>query len=80
MACSHCHSNSVFTIPAEIRLYRDRQRMLSHPPMNPNPEVRICAECGWAEFVVPVTWLAAGWIRRPQQKRPNLRLLRNSLI
>lgn len=69
MACSHCQSNSVLTIPAEIRLYRDAPRMLSHPPMNPSPDVRICTECGWAEFPVPASWLAAGWIKPARQER-----------
>ena len=71
MACSHCNSNSNLTIPAEIRLYLDRPRTLSHPPMNPNPDVRICTECGWAEFSAPASWLAAGWIRPAHQVQPD---------
>lgn len=69
MTCSHCNSNSVMTIPAEIRLYRDRPRTLSHPPMNPKPDVRVCTECGLAEFNVPASWLSAGWISTARQAK-----------
>jgi len=63
MACPNCQSTNVSTIPAEIRLYRNRQRTLSHPPLIPYPDVRLCLDCGCSEFVVPHSWLAAGWVR-----------------
>lgn len=68
MVCPKCQSNSLSVLPAEIRLYRDRPRTLSHPPMTPCPDVQICLDCGWSQFVVPRSWLSAGWVRpmRPQ--------------
>jgi len=50
-------------IPAEIRLYRNSPRTLSHPPMTPSPDIRVCLECGASEFVIPHSWLSAGWLR-----------------
>jgi len=36
--------------------------------MTPSPDIRICLDCGWSEFVIPRAWLSAGWLRslRPQ--------------
>ena len=36
--------------------------------MTPSPDIRVCLDCGWSEFVIPRTWLSAGWLRslRPQ--------------
>lgn len=62
MTCPKCQSNSVSIVPAEIRLYRNIPRTLSHPPMTPSPDVRICLDCGWSEFSVPSSWLSAGWL------------------
>jgi hypothetical protein len=50
-------------VAAEIRLYRNCHRTLSHPPMTPSPDIRICLDCGWSEFSIPRSWLAAGWLR-----------------
>ena len=68
MVCPKCQSNEVSTVPAEIRLYRNFPRTLSHPPMTPSPDIQICLDCGWSEFSIPRSWLAAGWLRpmRPQ--------------
>lgn len=63
MNCPKCHSSSLSTIPAEIRLYRNSPRTLSHPPMTPSPDVRVCLDCGWSEFLIPSSWLSAGWLR-----------------
>jgi hypothetical protein len=63
VSCPNCQSTEVSIIAAEVRLYRDRQRSLSHPPMTPAPDVRVCLDCGWSEFSVPHSWLAAGWLR-----------------
>ncbi len=63
MICPKCQSGSVSTIPAEIRLYRNGPRTLSHPPMNPSPDIHLCLDCGWAEFAVPRSWLSAGWLQ-----------------
>ena len=63
MTCPKCQSSSVSIIPAEIRLYRNGPRTLSHPPLTPSPDVRICVDCGWSEFSVPRSWLSAGWLR-----------------
>jgi hypothetical protein len=63
MTCPKCQSNSVSIIPAEIRLYRNGPRTMSHPPLTPSPDVQICVECGWSEFSVPRSWLSAGWLR-----------------
>jgi hypothetical protein len=68
MLCPKCQSSSVSIVPAEIRLYRNSPRTLSHPPMTPYPDVRVCLDCGWSEFSIPRSWLSAGWLRptRPQ--------------
>jgi hypothetical protein len=68
MVCSKCQSTSLSIIPAEIRLYRNIHRTLSHPPMTPSPDVMVCLDCGWSEFSIPHSWLSAGWLRsmRPQ--------------
>ncbi len=31
--------------------------------MIPYPDIRVCGDCGWSEFSVPHSWLAAGWLR-----------------
>jgi len=68
MVCAKCQSTAVSTVPAEIRLYRNIPRTLSHPPMTPSPDIHVCLDCGWSEFAIPHSWLAAGWLRplRPQ--------------
>lgn len=68
MICTKCQSGSVSTIPAEIRLYRNSHRTLSHPPMTPSPDIHVCLDCGWSEFYIPSSWLSAGWLRtaRPE--------------
>jgi len=63
MACPKCQSGSISIIPAEIRLYRNSPRTLSHPPMTPSPDIRVCLDCGWSEFSIPRSWLSAGWLR-----------------
>jgi hypothetical protein len=68
MLCPKCQSESISVIPAEVRLYRNTMRTMSHPPMTPSPDVRVCLDCGWSEFSIPGAWLSAGWLRslRPQ--------------
>ncbi len=68
MVCPKCQSDAISLIPAEVRLYRNSPRTLSHPPMTPSPDIRVCLDCGWSEFVIPRAWLSAGWLRslRPQ--------------
>ena len=68
MICPKCQSSSLFSVPAEIRLYSNSHRTLSHPPLTPSPDVQVCLDCGWSEFSIPRSWLAAGWLRssRPQ--------------
>jgi len=63
MLCPKCQSASLSVIPAEIRLYRNSPRTLSHPPLTPSPDVRVCLDCGWSEFSIPHSWLSAGWLR-----------------
>jgi len=63
MICPKCQSSSLSVIPAEIRLYRNRYRTLSHPPMTPSPDITVCLDCGWSEFSIPRSWLSAGWLR-----------------
>ena len=68
MICPKCQSAAVSLVPAEVRLFRNSPRTLSHPPMTPSPDIRVCLDCGWSEFVIPGAWLAAGWLRslRPE--------------
>ena len=68
MVCPKCESGAVTVVPAEVRLFRNVPRTLSHPPMTPSPDIRVCLDCGWSEFSIPQQWLAAGWLRplRPQ--------------
>ena len=63
MVCPKCQSGAISIVPAEIRLYRNGPRTLSHPPMTPSPDVRVCLDCGWSEFSIPHSWLSAGWLR-----------------
>jgi hypothetical protein len=63
VTCPKCLSQEVSTVPAEIRLYRNRPRTLSHPPMTPPPDIHVCLDCGWSEFSIPRAWLSAGWLR-----------------
>ena len=63
MICPKCQSSSLSVVPAEIRLYRNCHRTLSHPPMTPSPDVVVCIDCGWSEFSIPRSWLSAGWLR-----------------
>ncbi len=67
VSCPKCNSESVSTIPAEIRLYRNGPRTLSHPPMYPSPDIKICLDCGWSEFTVPDSFRTA-WLK-PQPVR-----------
>lgn len=62
MVCPKCQSADLSIIPAEIRLYRNRPRTLSHPPMTPSPDIMVCLDCGWSEFSIPRSWLKAGWL------------------
>lgn len=71
MVCPKCQSNAVSVVPAEIRLYRNFPRTLSHPPLTPSPDVYVCLDCGWAEFSVPRSWLSAGWLRPAQTEAPS---------
>jgi hypothetical protein len=68
MVCPKCNSGALAVIPAEVRLFRNVLRTLSHPPMTPSPDIQVCLDCGWSEFSIPQAWLAAGWLRplRPQ--------------
>ena len=63
MICPKCQSAFLVVIPAEIRLYRNRHRTLSHPPVTPSPDITVCLDCGWSEFAIPRAWLAGGWLR-----------------
>lgn len=71
MICPKCQSDSLSEVPAEIRLYRNRPRTLSHPPVSPSPDVRVCLKCGWAEFIIPQSWLSAGWLRQNDAPAPS---------
>lgn len=68
MMCPKCQSAAVSLVPAEVRLFRNSPRTLSHPPMTPSPDIRVCLDCGWSEFLIPGAWLSAGWLRslRPE--------------
>jgi hypothetical protein len=66
MVCLKCQSTALTVIPAEIRLYRNGPRTLSHPPMTPSPDILVCLDCGWSEFSIPSSWLSAGWLRSLQ--------------
>jgi len=38
--------------------------------MSPQPDVQICLDCGFSEFVVPEKWLSAGWLQPLRPKAP----------
>lgn len=80
MVCPKCDSGAVTVIPAEIHLFRNVLRTLSHPPMTPAPDIRVCIDCGWSEFSIPKAWLAAGWLRshRLQPAQGNLKAFPSS--
>ena len=62
MVCPKCQSEALTIIPAEVRLYRNTPRTLSHPPMTPSPDVQVCLDCGWSEFRIPGPWVSA-WLK-----------------
>ena len=62
MLCPKCQCASLSVVPAEIRLYRNTSRTLSHPPITPSPDIRVCLDCGWSEFFLPSAWLSASWL------------------
>jgi hypothetical protein len=66
MVCPKCQSESISVIPAEVRLYRNPTRTISHPPMTPSPDVRVCLDCGWSEFSIPNNWLSANMGAAPR--------------
>ncbi|HWE85784.1 MAG TPA: hypothetical protein VG267_12630 [Terracidiphilus sp.] len=70
MHCPKCDSEALANIPAEVRLFRNSPRTLSHPPMTPSPDIRVCLDCGWSEFSIPRTWLSAGWLRAQRPQAP----------
>jgi hypothetical protein len=74
MVCPKCQSAALSTIPAEVRLYRNSPRTLSHPPMTPSPDILVCLDCGWSEFSIPRSWLSAGWLAgmRPAPEPENI--------
>jgi hypothetical protein len=80
MSCPKCESEDLSFVPAEIRLYRNRPRTLSHPPILPQPDVLICHECGYSEFIVPESWLRAGWLRKSphSDKTPSVAAIMSS--
>jgi RNase P subunit RPR2 len=61
--CKRCYSELVAPFPADIRLYLNRSRTVSAAPLNPPPEIAVCLDCGFSEFVVSSRWLSAGWLR-----------------
>jgi hypothetical protein len=61
--CKKCYSEMLATFPADIRLYLNRSRTVSAAPLNPPPEIAVCLDCGFSEFVVSSRWLSAGWLR-----------------
>jgi hypothetical protein len=61
--CKHCMAENCAIFPADVRIYLNGARSVSAPPINPAPNVVICLECGWSEFVVAPSWLAARWIK-----------------
>ena len=68
VTCPKCNSESCTTVPAEIRIYRNAPRTQSHPPVSPSPDIHICMECGWSEFVIPATWISA-WLKPQLQNQ-----------
>ena len=66
MVCPKCKSGDLTSVPAEIRLYRNAPRTLSHPPLTPYPDVEVCVDCGWSQFSIPTKWLAGGWLGAPR--------------
>ena len=63
MRCLNCQSEAIVLIPAEIRLYRNKPRSLSLPPLSPHPDVKVCLDCGWSAFSIPHSWFSGDWVR-----------------
>ncbi len=79
MVCSKCGSGSLSVVPAEVRLFRNIPRTLSHPPMTPSPDIQVCLDCGSSEFSIPQAWLAAGWLH-PLRPKPVVSAPRQSNV
>jgi hypothetical protein len=61
--CKQCQSESCTVFPADVRVYLNGARTVSAPPINPAPTITMCLECGWSEFSVASSWLAARWLK-----------------
>ena len=42
---------------------------MSYPPVSPAPEMKVCLDCGWTEFLLPDAWLSAGWLHGLRKPR-----------
>lgn len=69
MICKKCYSEEVAAFPADIRLYMNRARTVSAAPLSPAPEIAVCLNCGFSEFVIAPGWLSAGWLRPFRESR-----------
>jgi hypothetical protein len=67
--CKKCYSEEVAAFPADIRLYMNRARTVSAAPLSPAPEIAVCLNCGFSEFVIAPGWLSAGWLRPFRESR-----------
>ena len=66
--CKKCYSEAMTAFPADVRLYLNRARTRSAAPLVPAPEIAVCLDCGYAQFVIPPAWLSAGWLREFKDK------------
>jgi hypothetical protein len=39
--------------------------------MTPSPDITVCLDCGWSEFLIPRSWLSAGWLRSMRTETPS---------
>lgn len=50
--------------------------------MTPSPDIRVCLDCGWSEFIIPHAWMAAGWLRslRPETDTAERRVTETRIV
>lgn len=57
MACKQCQSNRQRRFPTEMNIHFPGREGLNQPTVWVFPEITVCTDCGFAEFLVPTAEL-----------------------